>query len=104
MDAALKKLFALTDRLEAKLSRLDELEKRLTALDTNGKLDAIENQMKKVASNSQVVVTTVQSHGETIARLEKTLTRLNIRCPLLKPKTEELPSVGEVKPNGEGSV
>ena len=95
MDAALKKLFALADQLEKKLTRLDELEQRLTALDTNGKLDEIERQMQKVAANSQVVVNTVESHGETIAKLEKTLPRLGLRCPLMKPGTDDLPTVTE---------
>ena len=94
MDKAVKKLFALADQLEKKLERLNDLEQRLTALDTNGKLDAIERQMAKVAANSQVVVNTVESHGDVIAKLEKRLTRLDLRCPLMKPETSEFEKVG----------
>lgn len=60
-------------------------------------LGAIEKRMAEVAANSQVVVATVQSHGDVIQRLERTLTRLNLRCPLLKPDTDELPKVVEQK-------
>ena len=95
MDKAIKKLFAVLMNLEKKLERLDALEQRLTSLDTNGKLDEIERQMITVAANSQVVVNTVESHGGALSRLEKTLTRLNLRCPLMKPKTDELPALTE---------
>jgi hypothetical protein len=95
MDAAVKKLFALADALEKKLERLDALEQRLNALDTNGKLGEIERQTTTVAANSQVVVNTVQAHGDTIQRLERTLTRLDLRCPLMKPDTSEFAKVGE---------
>jgi len=102
MDAATKKLFALVTSLEQKINRLDELEARLAALDTNGKLESVQRQMgeikssmAKVAADGQVVVSTVISHGDTIARLEKTLTRLDLRCPLMKPGTDEFPKVVE---------
>lgn len=95
MDKALKKLFAKLDEFGERLSRLEALEARLAALDTNGKLEAIEKQMAVVAANSQVVVNTVESHGDTIGRLEKTLTRLDIRCPLMKPDTGEFPEIVE---------
>lgn len=102
MDAATKKLFAVVNELEKKLTRLDELEQRLTALDTNGRLDGVREEMEQikksmasVAADSRVVVSTVESHGSTIQKLENTLTRLNLRCPLLKPSTEELPKVVE---------
>jgi hypothetical protein len=94
MDKAIKKLFAIVDQLDDKLARLDELEKRLNALD-NGKLEEIRKEMMTVAANSQVVVNTVESHGDVIAKLEKRLTRLDLRCPLMKPDTDEFESVSE---------
>lgn len=95
MDAALKKLFAKLDEFGERLKSLEELEERLTALDTNGKLGEIKRTMAEVAANSQIVVNTVESHGDTIGKLEKTLTRLDLRCPLMKPDTSELPAVTE---------
>jgi hypothetical protein len=83
MDAALKKLFA----------KLDELGKRLDELDSNGKLDEIRKEMKTVAANSQIVVNVVESHGDTLAKLERTVERLHMRCPLLKHDTDEVPAV-----------
>lgn len=85
VEAALKKVFA----------KLDELSERLDGLDTNGKLEEIQKQMSTVAANSQVVVNTVESHGDVIAKLEKRLTRLDLRCPLMKPDTDEFESVSE---------
>jgi len=94
MDKATKKLFAIVAALEQKLDRLDDLERRLSDLD-DGKLAEIKKEMAVVAANSQVVVNTVRSHGDTIGRLEKTLTRLDLRCPLLKPDTGEFPNISE---------
>jgi ABC-type phosphate transport system auxiliary subunit len=94
MDAATKKLFALVAALQEKLDRLDDLEKRLSDID-NGKLAEIKKAMERVETNSRIVVSTVESHGDTIGRLEKTLTRLNLRCPLLKPDTGEFPNISE---------
>ena len=82
-EAAFKKVFA----------KLDELGKRVTALDTNGKLDEIKKEMKKVAANSQVVVSTMHAHGGSIDRLEEAVTRLHIQCPML---TAEEDCKGEV--------
>ena len=84
-EAAFKKVFA----------KLDELGKRVTALDTNGKLDEIKKEMKKVAANSQVVVSTMHAHGGSIDRLEKAVTRLHVQCPMFEPKNRE---------NGAGGV
>ena len=102
MDRALKKLFTLVDQLEQRFSRLDALEERLAALDTNGTLAEIKNEMSTmrdamavVAANSRLVVHTVEPHGDTIAQLEKTLTRLNLRCPLMKPDTGEFNEISE---------
>lgn len=102
MDKALKKLFAKLDELGTRIQSLEALEKRLAALDTNGQLDSIKEQMGSikeqmviVAANSQVVVNTVESHGDTIGKLEKTLTRLDLRCPLMKPDTGEFPEISE---------
>ncbi len=97
MDVATKKLFSLIDSLDQRLERLDAIEQRLNDLDTNGQLDSIQKQMELVAANSQVVVSTVQSHGDTIQRLEQTLTRLNLRCPLMKPDTSEFKEAGTSK-------
>jgi hypothetical protein len=83
MDAALKKIFA----------KLDELGKRIDGLDTNGALDEIRKEMKTVAANSQVVVNVVEAHGDTLGRMEKTVERLHMSCPLLKPSTAELEAV-----------
>jgi hypothetical protein len=103
MDAATKKLFAVVNSLEQKLTRLDDLEKKLTALDTNGRLDYVREEMEKirkemvkVAANSRIVVTTVESQGTTIENLEKVIRRINIRCPLLKPTTDEFQSITAV--------
>lgn len=101
MDKALKKLFAQLDEFGKRLERLEQLEERLTKLDTNGHLDEIRLEMAKVAANSQVVVNTVQSHGDTIQKLERTLTRLDIRCPLLKPETSEFEKVKGEDPKEE---
>ena len=95
MDAALKKLFAKLDEFGERLKSLEALEERLTALDTNGQLDEIKKTMVRVEANSQVVVNTVEAHGDTIGRLEKTLQRLDLRCPLMKPETDEFPQVTE---------
>lgn len=95
MDAATKKLFAVVDRLEERLKKLDELEQRLAALDTNGKFEEIKKAMVRVEANSRVVVSTVEGHGDLIVRMEKVLTRLNLRCPLLKPDTSEFPKIIE---------
>lgn len=87
MEKSLKKIFA----------ELDAIKKRLDALDQNGQLEEIKRQIAKVAANSQVVVNTVQTHGDVIQRLERTLTRLDIRCPLMKPDTDEFQQVLERK-------
>jgi hypothetical protein len=101
MDKAVKKLFAVVNELEKKLSRLDELEQRLGALDTNGRLDDLKKEMAQVAANSRMVVTQVEANGNMIANMEKTVLRLNIRCPLMKPDTSEFPKVLE-EPKCEG--
>lgn len=95
MDEATRKLFAIVSKLERKLSKLDELEKRLTALDTNGKFEEIKRVMAQVEANSRVGVNTVESHGSMIMRMEKLLTRLELRCPELKPTTGEFQKVSE---------
>lgn len=94
-DSAIKKLFVLADEMEKKLKRLDALEQRLNALDNNGKLDEIKTEMAKVAANSRMVVNQVEANGTMIASMEKTISRLNVRCPLMKPDTDEYPSVLE---------
>ena len=93
-DAATRKLFAQLGELLQRMERLESLEKRLARFDTNGKLDAIEKQVKMVASNSEIVVNTVIRHSNFIAKLEKDLTRLELRCPLLKRDTAEVEKVG----------
>lgn len=90
MDAATKKLFAAVDGLTKKL---EELNTRLDALDTNGALDEIRKEMKVVSANSQVVVNVVEAHGSVLEQMEKTVRRLRMRCPLLKPGTEEIEPV-----------
>jgi len=95
MDNATKLLFARLDEINKQLARLDVLEQKISELDPNGKLDEIKYEMRVVAANSQVVINTVEGHGENIRRLEKTLTRLDLRCPLMKPSTDEFPSVIE---------
>lgn len=94
-NGAIKKLFVLADEMEKKLKRLDSLEQRLNALDNNGKLDEIKKEMATVAANSRAVVHQVEANGTMIANMEKTITRLNVRCPLMKPDTDEYPSVLE---------
>lgn len=101
MDEATKKLFAIVGRLEKKLEKLDELEKRLAALDTNGKFEEIKKQMTAVAVNSRLVVTQVEAHGDVLARMEKTSMRLSLRCPLLKPETSEFEKVDACGSDGE---
>jgi hypothetical protein len=99
-ESALRKLFAKLDVLDDVVARLESLERRLAELDTNGKLGEIERQMKTVAANSQVVISTVESHGTVLEKLSNRLRRLDLRCPLLKPPTEELKKVS----SGAGGV
>lgn len=97
-DTATKKLFAAIDKLEKKLTRLDELEARLAKLDSNGTLDEIKADMKKVAANSQLVVIQVEEHGCLLAMFEKSLTRLNLCCPLIQSaETNEFEKAGCAK-------
>lgn len=102
MDKATKKLFAVVDELEKRLAKLDEIEQRLAKLDTNGRLEDIRKEMAQVAANSRMVVTQVEANGNMIANMEKTITRLNVRCPLMRPDTNEFPKVlEELKCKGE---
>lgn len=90
MDAATKKLFSLVDDLGKKIEQLDSLEARLTALDTNGRLDSVKKEMEglrkamnRVATNSRLVVAQVESHGGVLHRLEEKFNKLDLKCPLL---------------------
>lgn len=95
MDKALKKLFAQLDEFGKRLERLEELEARLSKLDTNGTLSEIQKEMKKVAANSRAVVHQVEANGTMIANMEKTVSRLNVRCPMMKADTDEFESISE---------
>jgi len=95
MDKATKLLFARLDDIQKQLKRLDVLEQKINKLDTNGTLDEIRKEMQKVAANSDIVVNTVESHGGIIQIMENALTRLNLRCPLMKAATGEVRAVTE---------
>jgi len=55
--------------------RLDTIEKRLSSLtDLNVELH-------NLSATNQIIITTVQSHGGHIGKLEQLISRLRLRCP-----------------------
>jgi hypothetical protein len=77
LEGQIKKLFA----------ELAKINRRLDGIDASG--EETKKAMKSVAADSRVVVSTVQAHGGVIEKLERSLTRLDLRCPLMKPDTSE---------------
>ena len=61
VEAALKKLFAEMQRLN---NRVDS------------RLEAVQKEMKKVATNSLLVVEQVTAHGDVLERLSKTVNQM----------------------------
>ena len=84
-SAEVKKLF----------SKLEEIEKRLDDLDSNGELLEIKRVLNTVAADWQGVKSVVENQGNVAARMERVLSRLELRCPLMKPATDEFKKVGE---------
>jgi hypothetical protein len=81
-DAQIKLLFS-------KLSELtDEISKMKEAVAT-----AVTNSYR-AASNSELVLSGYQEHGTAIELLERRMERIKLRCPLMKPDTQELEKVG----------
>jgi hypothetical protein len=85
---------SLEDRIDELFSELAAVKEQLEELN-NGKFEDIRKAMAQVAAESRVVVNTVQTHGDLIVRLERILTRLDLRCPLMKPDTSEFENVGK---------
>jgi hypothetical protein len=83
LESQIKKLFSEIQALNKKLGEMD-----------NGKFDEMRRQMARVSADSQVVVSTVKSHGDVLEKLGKRLTRLDLRCPLMRPDTSEFEKVG----------
>lgn len=73
------------------MSSADQIEKLVE------KLEEIREEMAKVAANSRLVVSQVEQHGTVIASLEKKLTRLNLRCPLIKDSPSDSVARPEVR-------
>lgn len=65
-------------------NQFERLTKRLSEIDTDGKLDEIKKSVTLVAANSQLIINTVKAHGSVIARLEDLLLRLEFQCPLIR--------------------
>jgi hypothetical protein len=84
------------DRIDELSSELAAIKEQLEQL-SNGKFEAIRKSMAIVAAESRVVVNVITAHGNVIERFERTLTRLDLRCPLMKPDTSEFESVGNKK-------
>ncbi len=87
-SAEVKKVFA----------KLEEIEGRLNALDSNGELQEIKDVLNRVAADWKGVKSVVENQGNVTARMERVLTRLELRCPLMKPATDEFAKV--VEPDG----
>jgi len=91
---------SLEDRIDELSSELADVKMQLTDVQeqlkrlNNGKFDAVRRDMANVAADSRVVVNVMEAHGSVIERFERTLTRLEMRCPLMKPDTSEFESVG----------
>lgn len=84
---------AVSDKQIAKLfARLDEITSDLATLaGVVTELIELKDVMLKVAANSNLVYNEYQRHGSDIADLRTKLTKLNLRCPLLK--TDEYEAV-----------
>lgn len=83
-SAEAKKLFA----------KLEEINRRLDALQSNGDVEDIKKAAKTLIANTQGFEATVKSHGAELHRIMRVIERLEKRCPLMRPRTDEFESVG----------
>lgn len=81
---------------------LNEIKRRLDGLDTNGDVEEIKKAATQLVANTRGFEATVKDHGAELHRIMRVIERLERRCPLMRPKTDEFESVGgcdEVDPD-----
>jgi methyl-accepting chemotaxis protein len=77
-DKQIKMLFAKLEELSGEIAEMKESVAKAVA------------SSHSAAANSQLVLSGYQEHGTVIELLERKMERLVLRCPLMKPDTQEL--------------
>jgi DNA anti-recombination protein RmuC len=84
---------------EAQVNKLFGMVENLTK-----QVDAMKNIIDRIAKNSDAilgesVLSIIKQHGTAIEHATRVLEKLSVRCPELRPETNEFPRV-----NGEGDA
>jgi hypothetical protein len=72
---------------------IQKINKRLDELPSNGDVEKLTEAAKKLVANTAGFENVVIDHGATLGRMLRVIERLERRCPLMKPETDEFESV-----------
>jgi hypothetical protein len=80
-DPEVRKLFAMVTDLTREIVKVKD------------EMVEVKRLVRLSAANAELVYEGYQQRGGEIERLERRMERLNIRCPLMKPPTDEFTKV-----------
>lgn len=71
-----------------------ELRKLTKVVEDQAKqIEAMQAAVHSAVSNSELVLNGYQEHGTRIEQISRRMERINVRCPLMKPDTNEFEKV-----------